>query len=95
MISVGCSLDGTGKFIGGEEVLQNRIKNADILRLVTAYREHGHKSADVNPLNNLSTRWASNFPDHCTSLVIKIKVALLVPLGNFLCNFSPTCKVVY
>ncbi|KAJ7384675.1 putative 2-oxoglutarate dehydrogenase E1 component DHKTD1, mitochondrial [Desmophyllum pertusum] len=33
-----------------EEALQNRIKNANILRLVTAYREHGHKSADVDPL---------------------------------------------
>ncbi|XP_058954932.2 2-oxoadipate dehydrogenase complex component E1 [Pocillopora verrucosa] len=33
-----------------EEELQNRIKNANILRLVNAYREHGHKFADVNPL---------------------------------------------
>lgn len=34
-----------------EEAVQNRIKNADVLRLVTAYREHGHKIADVDPLN--------------------------------------------
>lgn len=43
-------------FKGDKEVLQNQIKNADILRLVTAYREHGHKSADVNPLNSILTR---------------------------------------
>ena len=30
--------------------MQNRIKNVNILRLVNAYREHGHKFADVNPL---------------------------------------------
>ncbi|XP_073248521.1 2-oxoadipate dehydrogenase complex component E1-like [Porites lutea] len=38
---------------GSEEALQNRIKNADILRLVTAYREHGYKNADIDPLNTL------------------------------------------
>lgn len=42
--------------IGSEEALQNRIKNADILRLVTAYREHGYKNADIDPLNTLK-RW--------------------------------------
>ena len=42
--------------IGSEESLQNRIKNADILRLVTAYREHGYKNADIDPLNTLK-RW--------------------------------------
>ena len=42
--------------VGDEEVLQNRIKNADILRLVTAYRDHGHKSANINPLNSISRR---------------------------------------
>ena len=41
------------QLIGSEEALQNRIKNADILRLVTAYREHGYKNADIDPLNTL------------------------------------------
>ena len=40
--------------IGSEEALQNRIKNANILRLVTAYREHGYKNADIDPLNTLT-----------------------------------------
>ena len=44
------------QLIGSEEALQNRIKNADILRLVTAYREHGYKNADIDPLNTLK-RW--------------------------------------
>ncbi|XP_022787168.1 probable 2-oxoglutarate dehydrogenase E1 component DHKTD1, mitochondrial [Stylophora pistillata] len=35
-----------------EEEFQNRIKNANILRLVNAYREHGHKLADINPLKS-------------------------------------------
>ena len=35
------------------EALQNRIKNADVLRLVTAYREHGYKNADIDPLGAL------------------------------------------
>ena len=37
--------------VGSKDALENRKKNADILRLVTAYREHGHKNADVDPLN--------------------------------------------
>ena len=41
------------QLIGSEEALQYRIKNADILRLVTAYREHGYKNADIDPLNTL------------------------------------------
>lgn len=44
------------QLIGSEEALQSRIKNADILRLVTAYREHGYKNADIDPLNTLK-RW--------------------------------------
>lgn len=36
---------------GSKDALENRNKNADILRLVTAYREEGHKNADVDPLN--------------------------------------------
>lgn len=35
-----------------KEAIENRIKNADILRLVTAYREQGHKNADIDPLNS-------------------------------------------
>ena len=37
--------------VGSKDALENRNKNADILRLVTAYREQGHKNADVDPLN--------------------------------------------
>ena len=33
-----------------EEVVQNRVKNANLLRLVTAYRERGHLAASINPL---------------------------------------------
>jgi len=40
------------------EALQNRIKNADILRLVTAYREHGYKNADIDPLGALKRDFA-------------------------------------
>ncbi|KAK2567368.1 2-oxoadipate dehydrogenase complex component E1 [Acropora cervicornis] len=36
---------------GSKDALENRNKNADILRLVTAYRVEGHKNADVDPLN--------------------------------------------
>ncbi len=32
------------------EHVANQIQNANLLRLVTAYRTHGHKSADLDPL---------------------------------------------
>ena len=32
------------------EQLSNQIKNANLVRLVTAYRTHGHKAADLDPL---------------------------------------------
>lgn len=31
-------------------VIQNRIQNANLVRLVSAYREHGHKKATLDPL---------------------------------------------
>ncbi|KAL7751836.1 hypothetical protein RI367_002836 [Sorochytrium milnesiophthora] len=33
------------------EEVENRQKNANLLRLVMAYRNHGHKSASLDPLN--------------------------------------------
>ena len=30
--------------------LQNKATNANIVRLVSAYRQHGHKGADLDPL---------------------------------------------
>ncbi|KAI8505674.1 putative 2-oxoglutarate dehydrogenase E1 component DHKTD1, mitochondrial, partial [Branchiostoma belcheri] len=32
------------------EAIQNRIHNANLLRLVSAYRDHGHKRARIDPL---------------------------------------------
>lgn len=46
-----------------EGELQNRIKNANILRLVNAYREHGHKFADVNPLKAKKQRFSKCFKE--------------------------------
>jgi 2-oxoglutarate dehydrogenase complex dehydrogenase (E1) component-like enzyme len=31
--------------------LENRAKNANLTRLVLAYRNHGHRIADLDPLN--------------------------------------------
>nr|XP_003706992.1 PREDICTED: probable 2-oxoglutarate dehydrogenase E1 component DHKTD1 homolog, mitochondrial isoform X1 [Megachile rotundata] len=33
-----------------KECLETRSKNSNFYRLVTAYREHGHKQADINPV---------------------------------------------
>ena len=37
-------------FTASDEVVLNRIKNANLVRLVTAYRERGHRQANINPL---------------------------------------------
>ena len=36
-----------------KKVIQNRIDNANLLRLVTAYRRFGHRNADIDPLGML------------------------------------------
>ncbi|XP_044746657.1 probable 2-oxoglutarate dehydrogenase E1 component DHKTD1, mitochondrial isoform X2 [Coccinella septempunctata] len=33
-----------------EDILQNRSKESNFYRLVTAYREHGHKKAEIDPV---------------------------------------------
>jgi len=33
------------------EELANRVENANLLRLVIGYRTHGHRRADLDPLN--------------------------------------------
>ena len=45
--------------IESEELIQNRISNANLVRLVTAYREHGHRKADIDPLK-LRERYCSS-----------------------------------
>lgn len=34
-----------------QQVVENRIKYSNFYRLATAYREHGHKVADINPVS--------------------------------------------
>lgn len=34
-----------------KEYLETRSKNSNFYRLVTAYREFGHKQADINPIS--------------------------------------------
>ncbi|XP_048586334.1 2-oxoadipate dehydrogenase complex component E1 isoform X2 [Nematostella vectensis] len=34
-----------------EEAIKNQVLNSNLLRLVTAYRKHGHRKADLDPLN--------------------------------------------
>lgn len=38
------------KFIASEEVLQNRCRESNFFRLVTAFRQHAHVGADINPI---------------------------------------------
>ncbi len=33
-----------------QEAIANQIKNSNLVRLVSAYRQHGHKAARINPL---------------------------------------------
>lgn len=34
-----------------EDILQKRSKESNFYRLVTAYREHGHKKAEIDPVS--------------------------------------------
>lgn len=34
-----------------EEIAENRRKSCNFFRLVTAYRQHAHKDADINPVS--------------------------------------------
>ncbi|XP_071504973.1 2-oxoadipate dehydrogenase complex component E1-like [Diadema antillarum] len=42
--------------VSNAAVIQNRISNANLLRLVSAYREHGHKRATLDPLGLQTAR---------------------------------------
>jgi probable 2-oxoglutarate dehydrogenase E1 component DHKTD1 len=37
-------------FTVSSEVLESRIKQSNFYRFVTAYRQHGHKKAKINPI---------------------------------------------
>lgn len=37
-------------FIVSEDKLRSRNKESNLYRLVTAYREHGHKLSNINPV---------------------------------------------
>ena len=37
--------------VDAPEELENRNQNANLLRLVYAYRSHGHKESNLDPLN--------------------------------------------
>lgn len=34
-----------------DKIAENRAKQCNFYRLVTAYRKHGHKCADINPVS--------------------------------------------
>jgi len=42
-----------------EEQSKNRIENANLVRLVKAYRTYGHLEADLDPLGLLTRRFGS------------------------------------
>jgi 2-oxoglutarate dehydrogenase complex dehydrogenase (E1) component-like enzyme len=37
-------------FTVSSEALESRIKQSNFYRFVTAYRQHGHKKANINPI---------------------------------------------
>lgn len=37
-------------FTVSSEALESRIKQSNLYRFVTAYRQHGHKKANINPI---------------------------------------------
>eukprot|EP00057_Strongylocentrotus_purpuratus_P018889 XP_011673363.1 PREDICTED: probable 2-oxoglutarate dehydrogenase E1 component DHKTD1, mitochondrial [Strongylocentrotus purpuratus] len=51
-----------------EAAIQNRIQNANLLRLVTAYREHGHKRATLDPLGLLQLQPVPELEPHLYGL---------------------------
>ncbi len=34
------------------DAIANQIKNANVVRLVEAYRKHAHKTANINPIKS-------------------------------------------
>ncbi|XP_041469251.1 probable 2-oxoglutarate dehydrogenase E1 component DHKTD1, mitochondrial [Lytechinus variegatus] len=56
------------KIITDKAVIQNRIENANLLRLVTAYREHGHKRATLDPLGLLQLQSVPELDPHLYGL---------------------------
>lgn len=42
------------KFVEKDDDISNRIDNANLTRLATDYRIHGHKRATINPLKGLA-----------------------------------------
>jgi 2-oxoglutarate dehydrogenase complex dehydrogenase (E1) component-like enzyme len=46
-------------FTVSSEALESRIKQSNFYQFVTAYRQHGHKKANINPIAITQERFVS------------------------------------